>query len=123
MMARQHEELFPVLNEQGVGFVVFSPLANGLLTKCYTAETQFDARTDYRAAMPQFRAESFSQNEPLFALIDRLSEEHRAISSQSLRTSGPGPQSDGLPEMSRPENKIPVNVMTGICWAGIPRCV
>lgn len=82
MMARRHEDLFPVLDELGVGFVAFSPLANGLLTKCYTADTQFDACTDYRAAMPQFRAESFRQNEPLFALIDRLSEEHRATPSQ-----------------------------------------
>ena len=32
MMARRHEALFPVLEELGVGFVAFSPLANGLLT-------------------------------------------------------------------------------------------
>ena len=39
MMARRHEALFPVLEELGVGFVAFSPLANGLLTDCYTADT------------------------------------------------------------------------------------
>lgn len=54
MMARQHEELFPVLEELGIGFVAFSPLANGLLTDCYTADTTFDPATDYRASMPQF---------------------------------------------------------------------
>jgi len=35
MMARKHEALFPVLEELGIGFVAFSPLANGLLTECY----------------------------------------------------------------------------------------
>lgn len=55
MMARWHENLFPVLEELGIGFVAFSPLANGLLTDCYTADTTFDPATDYRASMPQFR--------------------------------------------------------------------
>lgn len=32
MMARWHEALFPVLEELHVGFVAFSPMANGLLT-------------------------------------------------------------------------------------------
>ena len=42
MMARWHERLFPALEELGVGFVAFSPLANGLLTNCYTADSTFD---------------------------------------------------------------------------------
>lgn len=82
MMARQHEELFPVLEELGIGFVAFSPLANGLLTDCFTADTTFDPATDYRASMPQFRPESFEQNRPLFALIGSLAEEHHATPSQ-----------------------------------------
>ena len=82
MMARRHETLFPVLEELGIGFVAFSPLANGLLTDCYTADTTFDPATDYRASMPQFRRESFEQNRPLFALIGNLAEEHHATPSQ-----------------------------------------
>lgn len=82
MMARWHETLFPVLEELGIGFVAFSPLANGLLTKNYTADTQFDATTDYRAAMPQFQIESFNQNRQLFDLLDRLTEKHHATPSQ-----------------------------------------
>lgn len=61
MMARRHEELFPVLEELGIGFVAFSPLANGLLTDCYTADTTFDPATDYRASMPQFRPRASSR--------------------------------------------------------------
>lgn len=82
MMARWHEALFPVLEELGVGFVAFSPLANGLLTENYTADSRFDARTDYRASMPQFRAESFERNSDLFALLDYLSEKYHATPSQ-----------------------------------------
>lgn len=82
MMARRHERLFPVLEELGVGLVAFSPLANGLLTGCYAAGTQFDPRTDYRAVMPQFRAESFERNRSLFALIGRLAEAYHATASQ-----------------------------------------
>lgn len=82
MMARWHESLFPTLDELGIGFVAFSPLANGLLTECYLAGSHFDAATDYRASMPQFRQESFERNRALFALLDRLAEENHATPSQ-----------------------------------------
>ncbi len=82
MMARHYETLFPVLEELGIGFVAFSPLANGLLTAYYTAESRFDAATDYRASMPQFRPESYERNRSLFALLDRLADEHHATPAQ-----------------------------------------
>ena len=46
MMARQHEALFPVLEELNVGFVAFSPMANGLLTACYGKDDKFDPKLD-----------------------------------------------------------------------------
>ena len=82
MMARWNESLFPVLEELGIGFVAFSPLANGLLTKCYTASDRFDAATDYRASMPQFQKESFEQNKALFALLDELAAQKHATPAQ-----------------------------------------
>ena len=82
MMARWHENLFPVLEELGVGFVAFSPLANGILTDCYTADTQFDTKTDYRASMPQYRKESFEQNRKLFDFINDRADEHHSTPSQ-----------------------------------------
>ena len=82
MMARWNESLFPVLEELGIGFVAFSPLANGLLTRCYSANDRFDAATDYRASMPQFRKESFRQNESLFSLLDELAEKKNATPAQ-----------------------------------------
>lgn len=85
MMARWHESLFPVLEELGVGLVAFSPLANGLLSGCYTADDTFDPRTDYRASMPQYRAESFEKNRDLFRFINDLAlDKHITYSQLSL---------------------------------------
>lgn len=82
MMARWHESMFPVLEELGVGFVAFSPLANGLLSDSFKPTTTFDPKSDYRAAMPQFRKESFEENRELLTYIHRLAEEHKATPSQ-----------------------------------------
>lgn len=82
MMARWYEALFPVLEELGIGFVAFSPLANGLLSTNYDASSSFDPHSDYRAAMPQFSKESFSKNRELLDYILRLAEEHHATPSQ-----------------------------------------
>ena len=82
MMARWHESLFPVCEELGVGFVAFSPLANGLLTECYNAESKFDSLYDYRTVMPQYRQESFAQNRYLFEMLDQLAESHHATPAQ-----------------------------------------
>ncbi len=82
MMARWHEPLLPIVEELGIGFVAHSPLANGLLTNRYTADSTFDLATDYRASMPQYRPESFEKNRALFTLLERLAEEHRATASQ-----------------------------------------
>lgn len=82
MMARWHEKIFPLLEELNVGFIAFSPLANGLLSTFYTAESKFNPENDYRAAMPQFRRESFEENEMLFDFIRRLAEDKHATPSQ-----------------------------------------
>ena len=47
MMARQYESLFPTLEELGIGFVAFSPMANGFLTGQYGKGTAFAPRYDY----------------------------------------------------------------------------
>lgn len=82
MMARWHEDIFPTLEELNVGFIAFSPLANGLLTDFYTADSEFNPENDYRAAMPQFSRESFEENEMLFELIRSLADDKHATPSQ-----------------------------------------
>lgn len=82
MMARWHESWFPLLEQLGIGFVAFSPLANGLLSARYSADDVFDPATDYRAAMPQYSKESFSENKPLFDFLEQLAIRHHATPAQ-----------------------------------------
>ena len=74
MMARQYEELFPVLEELGVGLVAFSPMANGFLTGKYGKDAQFDKTYDYRSAMPQFTDEAIDKNRKLMELLHTIAE-------------------------------------------------
>ena len=82
MMARQYEELFPLLEELKVGLVAFSPMANGLLTGRYGKNDRFDPKLDYRSNMPQFTPEAADQNRQLLALLDRLAGEKNGTPAQ-----------------------------------------
>lgn len=82
MMARHYENLFPVLEELHIGFVAFSPMANGFLTGKYGKRQQFDLKTDYRAAMPQFADEGVDQNAALLKLLDCMAAEKNATPAQ-----------------------------------------
>ncbi len=82
MMARWHEELFPVLEELGVGFVAFSPMANGLLTGKYGRDSQFEAGTDYRGVMPQFAPDAYEKNRALLNLLELMAERKHATPAQ-----------------------------------------
>ena len=82
MMARWYEELFPVLEELGIGFVAFSPLANGLLTAKYDQNTVFDRTYDYRSVMPQFQAEAMEKNRELITLLQDMAAGKNAAPAQ-----------------------------------------
>lgn len=82
MMARGYESLFSVLEELGVGFVAFSPMANGFLTACYGRNTNFDKQYDYRASMPQFTREAIEKNQLLLQLLFDLARKKNATPAQ-----------------------------------------
>ena len=82
MMARWHESLFPVLEELGIGYVAFSPLANGFLSAKYGRDTKFDKVSDYRSMMPQFTNEGVDRNQELLMLLHKLAEEKNATPAQ-----------------------------------------
>ena len=82
MMARHHAALFPVLKELGIGFVAFSPMANGFLTGAYGKGQRFDSATDYRAAMPQFTDEAVEKNRALLELLRDTAAAHNATPAQ-----------------------------------------
>jgi aryl-alcohol dehydrogenase-like predicted oxidoreductase len=62
------QDVLPVLEELGIGFVPFSPLGRGFLTGKVDHNTQFDA-ADFRNTLPRFTAEARKANK---ALIDQL---------------------------------------------------
>ncbi len=82
MMARHYESLFPVLEELQIGFVAFSPMANGFLTGAYGKGTQFDKKLDYRSSMPQFTDEAVEQNQALLHLLCHMAEKKEATPAQ-----------------------------------------
>ena len=83
MMYRDYERLFPVLEELQVGFVAFSPLANGFLTACYRDTSQFEqSPADFRSSMPQFTKEGVEQNADLLELIQTKAKEKDATPAQ-----------------------------------------
>ena len=82
MMYRGYEALFPVLEELQIGFVAFSPLANGLLSGAYSQNSTFSEQGDYRKAMPQFQADSYEKNRALLSLIQRYADVKNATPAQ-----------------------------------------
>jgi aryl-alcohol dehydrogenase-like predicted oxidoreductase len=82
MLAREHEQIFPALEELGVTFVAFSPLGNGFLTGKYDATSSFDKGTDFRSHMPQYTEEGFAAAEELMKLLKQMAEEKQATSGQ-----------------------------------------
>lgn len=82
MMARWYENLFPVLEELGIGYVAFSPLANGFLSGRYGKDAKFEAGTDYRSVMPQFTPKAIDQNRKLLELLQTVAEEKHATPGQ-----------------------------------------
>ncbi|MBR2214654.1 MAG: aldo/keto reductase [Selenomonadaceae bacterium] len=83
MMARHYESLFPVLEELSIGFVAFSPMANGLLTGAYGKDEKFDRETDYRSAMPQFTPEAMDKNRDLFRFLKDTAAAKNATPAQT----------------------------------------
>ena len=64
------DEIFPVLEELGIGFVPFSPLGKGFLTGKIDASTEF-VEKDFRKTVPRFSEENRKANQ---ALVDRIAE-------------------------------------------------
>lgn len=82
MMARWHECIFPTLEELGIRYVAFSPLANGFLTGQYDAHSTFESKVDYRSEMPQYSTEGYAKGKPLLMLLSKIAQEKQATLSQ-----------------------------------------
>jgi aryl-alcohol dehydrogenase-like predicted oxidoreductase len=64
------KEIFPVLEELGIGFVPFSPLGKGFLTGAINENTKFD-KNDFRSIVPRFAGENRKANQ---IVVDKIAE-------------------------------------------------
>ncbi len=75
------QEILPLLEELGIGFVPFSPLGRGFLTGKIDANTTFDA-DDFRNKLPRFSEENRKANQNLVDLLAQLAAEKNASPAQ-----------------------------------------
>ena len=62
------QEILPLLEELGIGFVPFSPLGKGFLTGAIDTATTFD-QSDFRNVVPRFNADAREANKPLVEVL------------------------------------------------------
>jgi aryl-alcohol dehydrogenase-like predicted oxidoreductase len=75
------EQILPVLEELGIGFVPFSPLGRGFLTGTIDQNTSF-ADGDFRAGSPRFSAEARTANQAMVDLLGRIADGKGATRAQ-----------------------------------------
>jgi len=75
------EQIMPVLEELGIGFVPYSPLGRGFLTGKITADTKFDS-TDFRNIVPRFTSENLSANQVFVDLLENIARDKKATPAQ-----------------------------------------
>jgi aryl-alcohol dehydrogenase-like predicted oxidoreductase len=75
------EEILPVLEELGIGFVPFSPLGKGFLTGKIDESTTFDS-SDFRNTVPRFDPEARKANRTFVELLARVAERKGATLAQ-----------------------------------------
>lgn len=75
------EEILPVVEELGIGFVPFSPLGKGFLTGKIDENTTFD-KTDFRNTVPRFSENNRKANQLLVDLLRRIARDHDATPAQ-----------------------------------------
>ena len=75
------EEILPVLEELGIGFVPFSPLGKGFLTGKIDEHTAFD-QTDFRNTVPRFSEENRKANQTVVDLLGHIAAEKNASPAQ-----------------------------------------
>ena len=67
------EDIMPMLEEEGIGFVTFSPLGKGYLAGAFNARTRF-AEGDVRNIFPRFSPENMAANQPIVDAIQAMSD-------------------------------------------------
>ncbi len=75
------EEILPLCEELGIGFVPFSPLGKGFLTGRIDDTTSF-AKDDFRSIVPRFSPENRKSNQSVVGLLGTIAAERQATPAQ-----------------------------------------
>ncbi|MGA7721763.1 MAG: aldo/keto reductase [Ignavibacteriaceae bacterium] len=78
---RPEEQVLPVLEELGIGFVPFSPLGKGFLTGKIDEKTSF-VKTDFRNIVPRFSPENRKANQTIVDLLNEIAKDKNATPAQ-----------------------------------------
>src|SRR5438874_4742678 len=78
---KPEEEVLPILEELGIGFVPFSPLGRGFLTGKMSENTAFNS-TDLRNTLPRFTPEARKTNQALVDLLGEIAKRKKATPAQ-----------------------------------------
>ena len=77
----REEDVLPVCEELGIGFVPYSPLGRGFLTGKITEHTQYDD-SDIRSKNPRFTSKAIKANRIVIDLLEDLGREKSATPAQ-----------------------------------------
>jgi aryl-alcohol dehydrogenase-like predicted oxidoreductase len=82
MWRGQEKEVFPVLQELGIGFVPYSPLNRGFLGGGITEYTRFDSGNDNRNTLPRFTPEAIRANLAVVEVLNTFGRSRGLTSAQ-----------------------------------------
>lgn len=82
MWREQEKEVFPVIQELGIGFVPYSPLNRGFLGGGITEYTRFDTGNDNRNTLPRFTPEAIRANLAVVEVLSAFGRTRGATSAQ-----------------------------------------
>ncbi|MDF3835524.1 aldo/keto reductase [Cupriavidus basilensis] len=82
MWREQEKEVFPVLEELGIGFVPYSPLNRGFLGGAINEYTRFDSGNDNRNTLPRFTPQAIRVNLALVEVLNAFGRPRGATSAQ-----------------------------------------
>jgi len=78
---KPEQEVIPMLEELGIGFVPYSPLGKGFLTGAIKEDAKFDS-TDFRSKLPRFAPDALKTNQALIVLLGSIAMQKKATPAQ-----------------------------------------
>ena len=78
---KPEQEVIPMLEELGIGFVPYSPLGKGFLTGAIKEDAKFDS-TDFRSTLPRFAPEALKTNVALTEQLSKIAKKKNATPAQ-----------------------------------------